>query len=73
MRMTNIAVPFIALLALIAADRMFHPHRRPAVRMVCGAAARAPMHRTSYRPYTSVVRPSPHERRWLHRDANQRD
>jgi len=73
MRMTNIAIPFIALLALVAADRMFHPHRRPAARMVCGAAARAPMHRTSYRSYTSVVRPSPHERRWLHRDANPRD
>jgi hypothetical protein len=40
MRTTNIAVPFIALVALVAADRVFHPHRRPATRMVCGAAAR---------------------------------
>jgi len=73
MRMTNIAVPFIALLALVVADRVFHPHRRPAARMVCGAAARPAIHRTWHRSYTSVVRPSPHERRWLHRDANQRD
>jgi hypothetical protein len=40
MRMTNIAVPFIALVALVAVDRVFHPHPRRAARTVCGAAAR---------------------------------
>ena len=40
MRMTNIAAPLVALVALVAADRVFHPHKRPAARMVCGPAAR---------------------------------
>src|SRR5688572_25394973 len=40
MRMTNIAVPFIALVALVAADRVFHPHPPRAARLLCGPAAR---------------------------------
>ena len=35
MRMTNLAVPFIALLALVAADRVLHPHEP------CGNTAHA--------------------------------
>ena len=42
MRMQNIAFPIVAMLALVAADRVFHPHGRAAPRMVCAPARSLP-------------------------------
>jgi hypothetical protein len=42
MRSSNIAFPIVALLALVAADRVFHPHRRAPPRVVCSAARSQP-------------------------------